>query len=79
MDMNTEFDRTINRLIEAGESHPNLSKLWTNYILLKKAAYEKALHEANNMVETLTTTHDQDHETLIALFALSQVMSASNR
>lgn len=79
MDMNTEFERTINRLIEAGDSHPNVSKLWTNYILLKKAAYEKALCEANNMVETLSTTQDQDQETLITLFVLSQVMSASNR
>ena len=79
MDMNTEFERTIDRLIEASNSHPNLSKLWTNYVLLKKAAYEKSLREANNMVETLTTTQDPDHETLIALFALSQVMSASNR
>lgn len=79
MDMNTEFERTINRLIEASDSHPNLSKLWTNHVLLKKTAYEKALREANNMMETLTTTQDPDHDTLIALFALSQVMSASNR
>ena len=73
MDMNTEFERIIDRLIEAGNSHPNLSKLWTNYVLLKKAAYEKALREANNMMETLTTTQDPDHDTLIVLFALSQV------
>ena len=79
MDMNTEFECTINRLIEASNSHPNISNLWTKYVLLKKAAYEKALREANNMIETLTTIQDPDNETLIALFALSQVMSASNQ
>ena len=79
MDINTEFEHTMDKLIKAGNLHPNISKLWTNYVLLKKAAYEKALHEANNMVETLTTIQDPDNETLIALFALSQVMSASNQ
>lgn len=73
--MSTEFECTMDKLIKAGNSHPNLSKLWTNYVLLKKRAYEKALYEANNMVETLTATQDPDNETLIALFALSQVMS----
>lgn len=79
MDINTEFEHTMDKLIKASNLHPNISKLWTNYVLLKKAAYEKALHEANNMVETLTTIQDPDNETLIALFALSQVMSASNQ
>lgn len=77
--MDTEFDRTIDRLVDASNSHPNLSKLWTNYILLKKTAYEKALLDANNMVETLSATQDPNHDTLFALFAMSHVMSASNR
>ena len=79
MNMDAEFDRTIDRLVDASNSHPNLSKLWTNYILLKKTAYEKALLHANAAVETLSATQDPDNESLVALFALSQVMSASNR
>lgn len=79
MDMDSEFERTIDRLIESAKSHPNLSKLWMNYVLLKKTAYENALREANNMIEALSNTQDPDHETLIAMFALSQVMRASNR
>lgn len=79
MNMDAEFDRTIDRLVDASNSHPNLSKLWTNYILLKKTAYEKALLDANAAVDTLSATQDPDNESLVALFALSQVMSASNR
>ena len=79
MNMDTEFERTIDRLKEATSSHPNLSNLWTNYLLLKRTAYDKALAEANNVLDTLSGTQDPDHETLIALFALSRVMSASNQ
>lgn len=79
MNTDTEFERTISRLKEAHNSHPNLSNLWANHLLLKRTAYDKALLEANNILDTLSSTQDPDHETLIALFALSRVMTASNQ
>ena len=78
MSTDTEFERIIDRLKEANSSHPNLSNLWANYLLLKRKAYDKALLEANNMLDSLSSTQDPDHETLIALYAISRVMSASN-
>ena len=78
MNTDTEFERTIDRLKEANTLHPNLSNLWANYLLLKRTAYDKAIHEANNMLDTLSSTQDPDREMLIALFTLSRVMTASN-
>lgn len=79
MDDTDDFQQTIEKLKEATQSHPNLCTLWANYLILKKLAYDKALGEAKSILGTLSTTQDPDHETLIALYALSRVMSASNR
>ena len=69
----------VERLKNASDTHPNLCNLWANYLFLKRTAYDNALRQANAMLDTLTDSEDPDHNMLIALFAVSTMMTPSNR
>jgi hypothetical protein len=73
MNTNTDLERVIERLKTASETHPNLCNLWANYLFLKRTAYDNAVVQATNMLDTLDNTEDPDHNTLIALFTISRL------
>jgi hypothetical protein len=80
MDTNVELELIIERLKAASETHPNLCNLWANYLFLKRSAYDNAVVQVTNMLNTLDNTEDPDHNMLIALFTISRLAATpSNR
>jgi hypothetical protein len=77
--MHSDLESIVERLKNASDTHPNLCNLWANYLFLKRCAYDNALRQANAMLDTLTDSEDPDHNMLIALFAVSTMMTPSNR
>ena len=78
MSTDTELERIFERLKDASETHPNLCNLWANYLFLKRNAYDNALSQVNNVLDTLEGTEDPDHNTLIAIYAISRLARPSN-
>tara|TARA_A200000113_G_scaffold225365_2_gene245980 strand:+ start:718 stop:960 length:243 start_codon:yes stop_codon:yes gene_type:complete len=80
MNTDSDLERIIDRLKIASETHPNICNLWANYLFLKRTAYDNAITQAVNMLDTLNDSEDIDHNTLIALFTISRLAQRpSNR
>uniref|UniRef100_A0A6C0LI12 Tetratricopeptide repeat protein n=1 Tax=viral metagenome TaxID=1070528 RepID=A0A6C0LI12_9ZZZZ len=77
--IHSDLESIVERLKNASDTHPNLCNLWANYLFLKRSAYDNALRQANAMLDTLIDSEDPDHNMLIALFAVSTMMTPSNR
>ena len=59
-----------NRLDEYRDSHPNLVKLWTEYIKVKRISYLKSIVDCEDMITNLTISRDISPETIVMLYAL---------
>ena len=59
-----------NRLDEYRDSHPNLVKLWKEYIKVKRINYMKAIVDCDDMIRNLETNRDISVETIAMLYAL---------
>lgn len=53
-----EFDNVIREIENKLNTHPNLSRLWIEYLNIKKFRLETAINEAKNIVQTLETNQD---------------------
>ena len=59
-----------NRLDEYRDSHPNLVKLWKEYIKVKRISYLKSIVDCEDMITNLTISRDISPETIVMLYAL---------
>tara|TARA_B100000214_G_C23442161_1_gene389736 strand:- start:132 stop:374 length:243 start_codon:yes stop_codon:yes gene_type:complete len=61
-----------NRLDEYRDSHPNLVKLWKEYIKVKRISYLKSIVDCESMIENLINSRDISPDTIVMLYALFQ-------
>jgi hypothetical protein len=73
-----QIETLIMRLEEGKNTHPNLCNLWINYIKLKKEAYENAIRQAEQTINSLHENEDPEHDVLVVLFALSKIIRDRN-
>ena len=59
-----------NRLNQYSESHPNLVKLWKEYIKVKRISYLRSIRDCESMITNLTNSRDIAPETIAMLYAL---------
>ena len=59
-----------NRLNQYRESHPNLVKLWKEYIKVKRISYLKSIVDCESMILNLTNSRDISPDTIAMLYAL---------
>ncbi len=59
-----------NRLDEYRDSHPNLVKLWKEYIKVKRISYLKSIVDCESMIENLINSRDISPDTIVMLYAL---------
>jgi len=59
-----------NRLDEYRDSHPNLIKLWKEYIKVKRISYLKSIVDCESMIENLINSRDISPDTIVMLYAL---------
>jgi len=59
-----------NRLDEYRDSHPNLVKLWKEYIKVKRISYLKSIVDCESMIENLINIRDISPDTIVMLYAL---------
>jgi len=59
-----------NKLDEYRDSHPNLVKLWKEYIKVKRISYLKSIVDCEDMITNLTISRDISPETIVMLYAL---------
>ena len=61
-----------NRLDQYRDSHPNLVKLWKEYIKVKRISYLKSIVDCESMIENLINSRDISPDTIVMLYALFQ-------
>ena len=59
-----------NRLDEYRDTHPNLVKLWKEYIKVKRISYLKSIVDCESMIENLINSRDISPDTIVMLYAL---------
>ena len=59
-----------NRLDEYRDSHPNLVKLWKEYIKVKRISYLKSIVDCESMIENLINSSDISPDTIVMLYAM---------
>lgn len=59
-----------NRLDQYRDSHPNLVKLWKEYIKVKRISYLKSIVDCESMIENLINSRDISPDTIVMLYAL---------
>lgn len=76
------MDHNFNALIDKlsnNTTHPNLSKLWKEYILLKKENLENAILECDNLFNSLDDLPDLNYDTMLtAYFIKSNILNDLN-
>tara|TARA_B100000925_G_C22000428_1_gene470990 strand:+ start:783 stop:1004 length:222 start_codon:yes stop_codon:yes gene_type:complete len=64
------IDNLIARFRSKEESHPEMSKLWINYLILKKSKLNNLINQAENTLEKLSYTNDISKETILTMIIL---------
>ena len=62
-----EFDNVIREIENKLNTHPNLARLWIEYLNIKKFRLETAINEAKNIVQTLETNQDISMNNILLL------------
>ena len=60
------------RLDQYSTSHPNLIKLWKEYIKVKRISYLRSIVDCESMIVNLTNSRDISPDTIAMLYALFQ-------
>ena len=74
----SNLDSKINNLIYNIDNihvktHPNICKLWKEYILNKKKTLVKDLETCNNIMNSIHLTKDPDSNTILTVYALNSI------
>lgn len=70
-----ELDKLINDFQDKSVSHPNLSTLWIDYLMLRKNNTNKLITQGNTTLKLMESVPDvnMDDMLLLILFLKSQV------
>ena len=69
-----EFDNVIREIENKLNTHPNLSRLWIEYLNIKKFRLETAINEAKNIIQTLETNQDIPMNNILLLISCHETM-----
>ena len=70
-----ELDKLINDFKDKKVSHPSLSTLWIDYLMLRKQNINKLITQGNMTIKLMESVNDvnRDDMLLLILFLKSQV------
>ena len=66
------YEELMQRLNEEKSSRPIITKLWMNYLKIKRDNYENTLINAELAIRNFETSPDLTTEQIITLFILSE-------
>lgn len=66
------IDNLINKFTLIEDTHPQVSKLWINYLIIKKNKLNNLINQRENTLELLSDTDDISIENIQTLFILYQ-------
>lgn len=66
------IDNLITRFNSIKDTHPELSKLWINYLIIQKTKLNNLIHQGEKTVEVLSYTDDISIENILTLVILNQ-------
>ena len=66
------IDNLINKFTLIEDTHPEISKLWINYLIIKKNKLNNLINQGENTLELLSDTDDITIENIQTLFILYQ-------
>lgn len=66
------IDNLINKFKLIEDTHPEISKLWINYLIIKKNKLNNLINQGENTLELLSDTDDITIENIQTLFILYQ-------
>ena len=69
-----EFDNVIREIENKLNTHPNLARLWIEYLNVKKIRLETAINEAKNIVQTLETNQDIPMNNILLLITCYETL-----
>ena len=69
-----ELDTLLNAIKEKSETHPNLSRMWSEYLNLKKLKFEKDIIQAKQALEHMETIDDPSWESIILLTSICEIL-----
>ena len=69
-----EFDNVIREIENKLNTHPNLARLWIEYLNIKKFRLENAINEAKNIVQTLETNQDISMNNILLLITCCETL-----
>lgn len=69
-DIKTSLISIKNRLTSISNSHPNLYKLWKNYINIKIKHYDNIIKDCNMFLDNVTKQEDFTQENIALLMLL---------
>ena len=76
--MDAQFDKINIDLDKKKESHPNLTKLWREYIKLKKMRFITELARCDNMLNYIDCMPDQTPEQIIMTSQVLKMVLSNN-
>jgi hypothetical protein len=70
-----EFDKLISDFQDKSASHPNISTLWIDYLMLRKDNTNKLIIQGNTTLKLMESVQDVDMKDmlLLILFLKSQI------
>lgn len=70
-----ELDKLISDFQDKTVSHPNISTLWINYLMLRKNNNNKLITQGNTTLKLMESVHDVDMNNILLLiiFLKSQI------
>tara|TARA_B100001769_G_scaffold275313_2_gene277121 strand:- start:4507 stop:4731 length:225 start_codon:yes stop_codon:yes gene_type:complete len=69
-EINFYFDALIDKFNNVKDTHPELSKLWINYLILKKNKLNNLHIQAEALLNNLNNTKDISIESLLLLYLI---------
>ena len=66
------IDNLIIRFNSIKDTHPEVSKLWINYLIIQKTKLNNLIHQGEKTLEILSYTHDISIENILTLVILNQ-------
>tara|TARA_Y100000768_G_scaffold388679_1_gene386104 strand:+ start:1104 stop:1328 length:225 start_codon:yes stop_codon:yes gene_type:complete len=69
-EINLYFDALIDKFNNVKDTHPELSKLWINYLILKKNKLNNLHIQAETLLNNLNNTKDISIESVLLLYLI---------
>lgn len=69
-----ELNGILNSIKDKSETHPNLSRVWYEYLNIKKIKFENDIVQAKQALEYMETIPDLPLESIILLTSISEIL-----